>query len=333
MARLWRTHCTLPSRSAFSFVPTSLCPSSNPTTPSLLQTNHCSLLRSCSSSSLFYCSHCPVLPTISSAAIFSTLSTSRGRVLLWHPASALQQRRSVFMGVSQAMVKGEEGGVRGGGGGATTKIKEREILVQHLLVPEDQLQLLLDLQRKIMQEGVDLSDLAAEHSICPSKSEGGMLGWLSHGRTVPEFEEAAFNAALNKLVRVKTKHGWHLLQVLSEREATFLQEIDVEDFDQQMQDPEFMQGAQLLDVREPDEITTASIQGFKAYPLSQFGQWAPTISEDLDPEKDTFVLCHHGMRSMQAAQWLQSQGFRRLYNIKGGIHAYSVKVNNSIPKY
>lgn len=237
------------------------------------------------------------------------------------------------MGVSQAMVKGDEGGVRGGGGGATTKIKEREILVQHLLVPEDQLQLLLDLQRKITQEGVDLSDLAAEHSICPSKSEGGMLGWLSHGRTVPEFEEAAFNAALNKLVRVKTKHGWHLLQVLSEREATFLQEIDVEDFDQQMQDPEFMQGAQLLDVREPDEITTASIQGFKAYPLSQFGQWAPTISEDLDPEKDTFVLCHHGMRSMQAAQWLQSQGFRRLYNIKGGIHAYSVKVNNSIPKY
>lgn len=34
---------------------------------------------------------------------------------------------------------------------------------------------------------------------------------------VPEFEEAAFKAPLNKLVRVKTKHGWHLLQVLSER--------------------------------------------------------------------------------------------------------------------
>jgi rhodanese-related sulfurtransferase len=219
------------------------------------------------------------------------------------------------------------------GVGGSTTFKEREILVQHLLVPEDQLQLLLDLQRQVMQDGVDLSDLATEHSICASKSEGGMLGWIALGRTVPEFEEAAFKAPLNKLVRVKTKHGWHLLQVLSEREASFLRDVSVDEFGAKMEDPEFLQEAQLLDVREPDEIATASVEGFKAYPLSQFGQWAPTITEDLDPTKDTYVLCHHGMRSLQAANWLKSQGFTRLYNISGGIHAYSVKVDDSIPKY
>jgi parvulin-like peptidyl-prolyl isomerase len=36
---------------------------------------------------------------------------------------------------------------------------------------------------------------------------------------VPEFEEAAFSAPLNKVVRCKTKFGWHLLQVISERYA------------------------------------------------------------------------------------------------------------------
>ncbi|KAG0579896.1 hypothetical protein M758_4G133800 [Ceratodon purpureus] len=237
-----------------------------------------------------------------------------------------QQQRSVSFGTARAV------GIPDGVGGST-KFKEREILVQHLLVPADQLQLLLDLQRQVLQDGVDLSDLAAEHSICASKSEGGMLGWISLGRTVPEFEEAAFKAPLNKLVRVKTKHGWHLLQVLSEREASFLRDIDVEEFSGKMEDPEFLQEVQLLDVREPDEIATASIEGFKAYPLSQFGKWAPSITEDLDPAKDTYVLCHHGVRSQQAAQWLKSQGFTRLYNISGGIHAYSVKVDDSIPKY
>lgn len=42
---------------------------------------------------------------------------------------------------------------------------------------------------------------------------------------VPEFEEAAFKAPLNKLVRVKTKHGWHLLQVLSERSVQYFSSI------------------------------------------------------------------------------------------------------------
>lgn len=236
-----------------------------------------------------------------------------------------QEQRNITFGNVKAVGRSSDAG--------STKFKEREILVQHLLVPEDQLQLLLDIQRQVMQDGVDLSDLAAEHSICASKDVGGMLGWISLGRTVPEFEEAAFKAPLNKLVRVKTKHGWHLLQVLSEREASFLRDIDVQELSTNMEDPEFLQNAQLLDVREPDEIATASIEGFKSYPLSQFGKWAPTVAEDLDPSKDTFVLCHHGMRSLQAANWLKSQGFTRLYNISGGIHAYSVKVDNRIPTY
>ncbi|KAL5764521.1 hypothetical protein ACOSP7_016875 [Xanthoceras sorbifolium] len=208
----------------------------------------------------------------------------------------------------------------------------REILVQHLLVKEDDLKLLLELQQRISQ-GEDLSDLAIEYSICPSKQEGGMLGWVRKGQMVPEFEEAAFNSALNKVVRCKTKFGWHLLQVLSEREESLLQEIQPDEFHIKMQDPNFLEEAQLIDVREPEEVSQASLSGFQVLPLRQFGSWGPDITSKFDPQKDTYVMCHHGMRSLQVAKWLQTQGFRRIFNLSGGIHAYATKVDPSVPTY
>ena len=45
------------------------------------------------------------------------------------------------------------------------------------------------------------------------------------------------------------------------------------------------------------------------------------------------VVCHHGMRSMQVAMWLQAQGFDRVSNLDGGIDAWSQQVDPSIPQY
>ncbi|TYJ96106.1 rhodanese-like/PpiC domain-containing protein 12 [Cucumis melo var. makuwa] len=208
----------------------------------------------------------------------------------------------------------------------------RELLVQHLLVKEDDIKLLLELQQRITG-GEDLSDLAVEYSLCPSKEEGGMLGWVKKGQMVPEFEEAAFNAPLNKVVKCKTKFGWHLLQVLSEREGSVLRDIQPEELHLKMQDPNFLNEAQLIDVREPEEVDQASLPAFQVLPLRQFGSWGPEVTTKFDPEKDTYVMCHHGVRSMQVAKYLQSQGFKKVYNVCGGIHAYSLKVDPSIPTY
>lgn len=100
-----------------------------------------------------------------------------------------------------------------------------------------------------------------------------------------------------------------------------------------MQDPSFLEEAQLIDVREPDEVAKASLPGFKVLPLRQFGTWGPVMTDEFNPQKDTYVLCHHGMRSMQVAKWLQSQGFKKVYNVAGGIHAYAVKADSSVPTY
>lgn len=160
-----------------------------------------------------------------------------------------------------------------------------------------------------------------------------MLGWVRKGQMVPEFEEAAFNAPVNKVVRCKTKFGWHLLQVLSAREESVLKDIQPDELHVKMQDPSFFADAQLIDVREPEEVEQASLSGFQVLPLRQFGSWGPEVVTKFDVEKDTYVLCHHGMRSLQVAKWLQTQGFKRVFNVSGGIHAYAVKADPSIPTY
>ncbi|XP_072985863.1 rhodanese-like/PpiC domain-containing protein 12, chloroplastic isoform X1 [Typha latifolia] len=258
----------------------------------------------------------PLFPSLNST--ISSPSSSSSPFLRWTPSMVRNprlQRKVMFSSGSS----GREG---------------KEVLVQHLLVGEDNLKLLVELQQRISGE-IDLSDLAVEYSICPSKENGGMLGWIRRGQTVPEFEEAAFSAPLNKVVRCKTKFGWHLLQVLSEstREESILQDIEPEELHLKMQDPCFVEEAQLIDVREPEEVAQASLPGFKVLPLRQFGTWGSVITDEFDPKKDTYVLCHHGVRSMQVAKWLQTQGFNSVFNVSGGIHAYALKADSSIPTY
>lgn len=90
---------------------------------------------------------------------------------------------------------------------------------------------------------------------------------------------------------------------------------------------------QLIDVREPEELAIASLEGFRNLPLSQYPEWSGQISTILDPHAETLVMCHHGMRSAQMCEWLISQGFTNVKNISGGIDAYSLAVDPSVPQY
>ncbi|MGQ9872478.1 rhodanese-like domain-containing protein [Leptodesmis sp.] len=90
---------------------------------------------------------------------------------------------------------------------------------------------------------------------------------------------------------------------------------------------------QFVDVREPQELELAKVEGFQNFPLSQFAEWSGTITQQLDPHKETLVLCHHGMRSAQMCQWLINQGFTNVKNVIGGIDAYSIKVDPLVPRY
>jgi rhodanese-related sulfurtransferase len=90
---------------------------------------------------------------------------------------------------------------------------------------------------------------------------------------------------------------------------------------------------QLIDVREPEEVAIAAIQGFEILPLSQFAEWSPQIHSRFEADKETIVMCHHGMRSAQMCYWLAQNGFTRLKNLEGGIDAYAVMVDPLINRY
>jgi rhodanese-related sulfurtransferase len=90
---------------------------------------------------------------------------------------------------------------------------------------------------------------------------------------------------------------------------------------------------QLVDVREPQEVAIACLDGFENLPLSEYAEWADQVPTRFDPHAETLVLCHHGIRSSQMCQWLMTQGFTNVKNIAGGIDAYSIVVDPSVPRY
>lgn len=90
---------------------------------------------------------------------------------------------------------------------------------------------------------------------------------------------------------------------------------------------------QLIDVREPEEVAIASIPGFTILPLSQFQYWSEKITIKFNPNQETIVMCHHGVRSAQMCQWLLNNGFTDVKNLTGGINSYSLSVDSSIPLY
>lgn len=85
----------------------------------------------------------------------------------------------------------------------------------------------------------------------------------------------------------------------------------------------------LIDVREPEEHAVASIEGARLLPLSLFNEWAAT----LDSERETIVMCHHGIRSAQVCAYLAQQGFKNLHNLSGGIDRWSREVDARVPRY
>ena len=85
----------------------------------------------------------------------------------------------------------------------------------------------------------------------------------------------------------------------------------------------------LLDVREPQEYAYANIAGSMLIPLQQI----PSRLGELDPERHIVVICHHGVRSMQAAVYLAHAGFSRVANLVGGIDAWSQTCDGSVPRY
>ena len=89
------------------------------------------------------------------------------------------------------------------------------------------------------------------------------------------------------------------------------------------------QPALLIDVREVHEYQICKIPYAKLIPLGEL----PKRLNELDPQKEYVMHCKSGVRSGKATDLLKQSGFTRVRNMKGGILAWSDKVDPSVPKY
>jgi rhodanese-related sulfurtransferase len=85
----------------------------------------------------------------------------------------------------------------------------------------------------------------------------------------------------------------------------------------------------LLDVREDWEYEQAHLPGSLHIPMSQI----PSRTSELDTTQPVVVICHHGMRSLQVAQFLEKKGFAYVSNLAGGIDAWAEQLDPTMPRY
>jgi adenylyltransferase/sulfurtransferase len=85
----------------------------------------------------------------------------------------------------------------------------------------------------------------------------------------------------------------------------------------------------LIDVREPYEHAIARIPQARLVPMRSL----PSAVGSLDPTREVVLLCHHGARSAAAAGYLHERGFQRLWNLAGGIDAWSEDVDPGVRRY
>jgi adenylyltransferase/sulfurtransferase len=85
----------------------------------------------------------------------------------------------------------------------------------------------------------------------------------------------------------------------------------------------------LLDVREPHEWEIGRIEGARLAPLSRFHEAMST----LDSARDVVVYCKSGQRSAKVVRQLQAAGFRRVWNLDGGILRWSAEIDQTVPRY
>ena len=86
---------------------------------------------------------------------------------------------------------------------------------------------------------------------------------------------------------------------------------------------------QVIDVREPHEWQIARIEGAELIPLRELPGRVGEISTD----QTVVVYCHHGVRSLQAVDYLRSEGFENSTSLQGGIDHWSCKIDTTVPRY
>lgn len=131
---------------------------------------------------------------------------------------------------------------------------------------------------------------------------------------------------IKELIDYEQFCGMPAVEGPSREEEPTVPEISVTHLSQRLRNKE---NFVLIDVREPHEFQICRIPDSRLIPLGEL----PSRIHELDSADEIVIHCKSGMRSAKAVQLLQQSGFRKVWNVKGGIEAWSNEIDTRVPKY
>lgn len=84
-----------------------------------------------------------------------------------------------------------------------------------------------------------------------------------------------------------------------------------------------------VDVRQPEEFAIARLEGARLIPMADI----PAALSQLDDDRPVIVFCHHGVRSLNVANWLRQHGIGQVWSMAGGIDLWSLQMDPTVPRY
>ena len=91
--------------------------------------------------------------------------------------------------------------------------------------------------------------------------------------------------------------------------------------------------ALLLDVREPWEFEYCNISGSVLIPMGELASDLQSGEVELDPQRITIMICHHGIRSRQMGYYMEQAGFKNIINLDGGVEQWAQDIDSSMKRY
>ena len=85
----------------------------------------------------------------------------------------------------------------------------------------------------------------------------------------------------------------------------------------------------MLDVRQPWEYDLCRLDNCQLIPMGQ----VPNQLDELDKDRETVVICHHGIRSRQVGYFLEQAGFTNIINLRGGVNDWARNVDSTMSTY
>jgi rhodanese-related sulfurtransferase len=188
--------------------------------------------------------------------------------------------------------------------------------------------------KKALDADEPFNEVVEKYSTCPSKQQGGDLGWMPEEAALSLMGEKITEDETNKIIGpVHSEYGYHILKITEVK----IEKLDSKQFNLAVISPEELHNrisaggtdAHLLDMRESWEWDIAHIEGSQLITREN----SASILKDFKKDQELILIDWKQERSPSFVKWLLEQGFSYAKCLEGGIDAWSDKVDPSLARY